>query len=619
MKNIRPYMKLTRLAVGLMLCALTMSVAMGESVPSNNPKRAKARHFYLKGAVKEAEGKKDQAYEYYKKAYKTDSTYLDAGFSYAQGRIAIAGNTFSEGDSAEMAENISLLRKMAAAFPEDVEFAETYAFYLVQQDKKREALNVYGDIIRRRPGLSRLYLAQSYLYRTIEEIDSAVNSIREYERLEGVTSETTLKKASYHLAKADSVAALNEFKLYSALYPGDIDALMSLSMAYNILNMPDSAYLVVKDASLKNPDNLALKFQLGLMAKETGDMKEFLSSTREALLAEDLDDDTRMAMLDQYVESLPDSGSFDFKDSDLIYRELEKRYGDDATFLSTYTEYALKKKDTNLALEIMEKSLAQTPSDENKLWRVMSLAVLAGKPGKAMQAFETFPNAEARKNNSLILTYMTAAQELKEYDKALEWADSLLQVNIPVLTINDKSVNPLQLSEYVELQKRAASTAYEVAAEIYNQMGKKEDVVRCYENALSIGADNESVMNNYAYYVVETMKAKPDSPEFQKAKEMSYKTLQRPDGKEAPYYYYDTYAWILFKEKNFEEALKYQELALELAGNEITGELLDHYGDILFMNGKKDEAIEAWTKALKLDPENTVLKKKIATKNYINE
>ena len=42
----------------------------------------------------------------------------------------------------------------------------------------------------------------------------------------------------------------------------------------------------------------------------------------------------------------------------------------------------------------------------------------------------------------------------------------------------------------------------------------------------------------------------------------------------------------------------------------------EHYGDILFMNGEPEAALAQWEQALKLQPDNEMLKKKVKYKTY---
>ena len=80
----------------------------------------------------------------------------------------------------------------------------------------------------------------------------------------------------------------------------------------------------------------------------------------------------------------------------------------------------------------------------------------------------------------------------------------------------------------------------------------------------------------------------------------------------------DTYAWVMFKQKKFETAKEYIDKALEY-DTEPSAELYEHAGDIYFMNLDPDRALEFWKEALKLDPENELLKRKIEQKTYLQK
>ena len=82
--------------------------------------------------------------------------------------------------------------------------------------------------------------------------------------------------------------------------------------------------------------------------------------------------------------------------------------------------------------------------------------------------------------------------------------------------------------------------------------------------------------------------------------------------------YLDTYAWIFFVQGNYTLAKIYIESAL---ANDTTKspELVDHYGDILFMSGDKEKALEQWKKAKEMGKESEVLDRKIAEGTYIEE
>ena len=77
----------------------------------------------------------------------------------------------------------------------------------------------------------------------------------------------------------------------------------------------------------------------------------------------------------------------------------------------------------------------------------------------------------------------------------------------------------------------------------------------------------------------------------------------------------DTYAWVLFKRKDYAKAREIIDRTLELS-DENSAEILEHAGDIYFMDGDPDGALEFWKEALKLTPDNQLLEKKVKHKTY---
>ena len=50
-----------------------------------------------------------------------------------------------------------------------------------------------------------------------------------------------------------------------------------------------------------------------------------------------------------------------------------------------------------------------------------------------------------------------------------------------------------------------------------------------------------------------------------------------------------------------------------------SAELVDHYGDILFMCGEKEKAVEQWKRAKELGKSTEVLDQKIERQEYIED
>ena len=63
----------------------------------------------------------------------------------------------------------------------------------------------------------------------------------------------------------------------------------------------------------------------------------------------------------------------------------------------------------------------------------------------------------------------------------------------------------------------------------------------------------------------------------------------------------DSYAWVLFRLKRFEDAKKEILRAIELLGSDLDSTITDHAGDIFFALGDRDAARKYWEQALELN------------------
>lgn len=81
----------------------------------------------------------------------------------------------------------------------------------------------------------------------------------------------------------------------------------------------------------------------------------------------------------------------------------------------------------------------------------------------------------------------------------------------------------------------------------------------------------------------------------------------------------DTYAWVLFKLKDYAKARETIDQALEADDDGGNGEILEHAGDIYFMTGNPADALEFWKQALELDPDNELLQRKVKHKTFFFE
>lgn len=224
------------------------------------------------------------------------------------------------------------------------------------------------------------------------------------------------------------------------------------------------------------------------------------------------------------------------------------------------------------------------------------------------EAIDLFPNDFAV---NLILGLSLAQQ-----NKALESKDYLKKaVELNPSDVNSLSAYGFALSqlkeneEAVEYLKRALRmdpNNVNILGQlglIYNNLEMMAESDSLYELALQIDPQNALINNNYAYSLSER------DLELDRALEMIEIAMAADSSNSS---YLDTYGWIFFKLGNYDKAYFYIKKAIDMGGDE-NAILLEHLGDVLFMQGKKEEALDLWKRALELDSSNETLINKVST------
>jgi tetratricopeptide (TPR) repeat protein len=137
--------------------------------------------------------------------------------------------------------------------------------------------------------------------------------------------------------------------------------------------------------------------------------------------------------------------------------------------------------------------------------------------------------------------------------------------------------------------------------EAYYKIGMKDSSYFYFEIGINKNKRNYSLMNNYAYYLAE------NNDNLEKALNMSLETIENEPENAT---YLDTYAWILYKQKVYKSAYKYIKLALKFSDKK-NSDIFEHYGNISFCFGKKNDAIKKWRESILLGGDKNRLEKKI--------
>ena len=167
----------------------------------------------------------------------------------------------------------------------------------------------------------------------------------------------------------------------------------------------------------------------------------------------------------------------------------------------------------------------------------------------------------------------------------------------------DEAVEVLEAGKaFANRQPEIKIQILSILGNVYNDTKTFEKSDEAFDKALELSPNDVLILNNYAYYLSER------NEKLEDAASMSSKANQLDPGNPS---YEDTYAWILYRQHKFEDALEWINMSLDNGGVK-SGLIVEHLGDILIELGRTVDALEAWETAKVLGDVTDSIDDKIA-------
>ncbi|MCH5234526.1 MAG: tetratricopeptide repeat protein [Muribaculaceae bacterium] len=532
--------------------------------------RNKARYYFMQGSLEAANKNMESAYEYFKKAYELDPDYKDASFTYGNQRLFVRTDTLQS--EAELLRSLKMMQDYVDENPKDVYATQLYGYLTTALDTLEESIRVYERTYELMPAETQLLgvLADSYMRNGHGR--KAIETLNRYEGIEGKSNEVSLKKITIMMNERDTVGAIEEIETLVATNPRDPYSRILKGNLYEAIGRMDSVLQAYKEAERLAPDNGAVKMSLANYYRETGDSVMLDNMIYEALLSEEFELQDKLGILGDYLQKLLDE-SGDKARGDHLFSVLLEQYPHEPDVLDMSARYSAAKGDFEGAMETIGYAIDMDPTNERYWMMLMSYDLTDRKYSEAVKNYER-AEEHLQPSPQLKNLYAMAASMIDDYSEGERILQGLLR-DEGLENQSEQSINLKEIRDKLDYDELVwVSSLYCMLGDLYYKKGEPAKAFGEYENSLYFLDDNALTLNNYAYFLSE------EGKHLEKAKMMSKRALELVENNPT---YLDTYAWILYKLGNYQEALDTMNKALEIAeqqGDE-NEEYEKHYKEIL--------------------------------------
>ncbi|MDQ3046092.1 MAG: tetratricopeptide repeat protein [Bacteroidota bacterium] len=473
-------------------------------------------------------------------------------------------------------------KRAATLEPKNTWFQLLYADCLKENKQFDEVAEVFTRIIKDNPERIDFYyeLAGAYLYGG--KPGEAIKVYNKIEQRIGVTEDVSMQKLKVYKAIDNFEKAVEEAEKLIKAYPKEAKYYGMLGELYQDKGQDDKAFAAYTELLKIDPNNAYVHLSLADYYRNKKENEKAFEEIKIAFRARDLDIDTKIKILLSYY-SITET-YIDLKpDAEELCRIIVEVHPDEAKAFAMYGDFLYRDKKFEEARVQYRKAIS-LDKEKYTLWNYLllidsDLADFTSLEKDSKEAMELFPNQS--------LPYFfngVANAQLKQYKAAI--------------------ASFLEGKEFVYDNRILLGTFYQNIGDAYNQLKNHPASDSAYNKALELDPDNVYVLNNYAYYL------SLRGVNLAKAEAMSKRCNELEPNTSS---YQDTYGWILYQMKKYDDAKVWVGKAVDNGGGS-NGTLLEHYGDILYQLGDTTGALNYWINAKKFTGTSGNIDKKISDK-----
>lgn len=559
--------------------------------PLTYEQRRKFDYYFLEAVRMKQKGDYDAAFELYRHCLDICPQSAATLYEISQFYMALGQEEKSE----------EALKRAVRSDEGNFWYKQTLAAYYQRKRDIPKAVAVYEDMARQFPSRLEPLISLVDLYGQTKSYAEEIKALNRLEELDGKSEQVSMEKFRCYILMNDQEKAFNEIESLSTEYPYDMRYQTILGDVYMDNGKMKEAYDTYQRILKEVPGYAPALLSMASYYRKQGNDSLYRAQIDTILLNDNVESDTKMELMRQMILQ-SEQTTRDSTEIVALFGEILERPQQNADLAMLCAQYMITKKMEKESVPVLNQILSLDPENKPARLQLLSYAIRDNNLDEVIRV--ATPALEYSPDAMEFYYYLGLAYYQKEnVDKALD----VFQKGVK--QVNEKS------------DRNVVSDFYAILGDIYNTKEMKAEAYAAYDSSLVYNPDNIGTLNNYAYYL------SVDRKELDKAEEMSYRTVKAEPENAT---YLDTYAWILFEKARYTEARIYIDQAMK-NGGDTSQVIVEHCGDIYYMLGEKEKALEYWKKAEGLDADSDDgstprteaelrrLKRKIALKKYIAE
>lgn len=543
------------------MTACSRRISDGAVKVYNHTTTSEYQYFYLEALRQQALGNGDATFDLITHCIELDSLEPSAYYLAALYYLDLGKDSIVQ----------DYLQKAVSLNPQNDAYHERLGQWYIQSRNYDKAIDAYEYLFQENAGRTDVLDILLQLYQQQKNYDMMLTTIDRIEQAEGLSEQITLSKMQVYQLKGDKNSAFKSLQSLADEHPNDINYKLMMGNWLLRNDRADEAREIFLKAESDEPNNEYVAASLYDFYRQQNEDSLTQIYRDRILLNKYTEPRTRMTMMQQVI------GDSEEKDGDSIkvlqlFDEVMKAAPDDADIAQ---------------LKAIYMGLKHMPDDEiEDAWgHVLDIA-----PDNASSRLNLVRSRWDKEDWDGIISLCEPALEYNPDEMAFCYFLGLAHYQ------KDETEKALEAFRHgvsrinKDSEPSIVSDFYALMGDILHQLGRNNEAYAAYDSCLQWKSDNISCLNNYAYYMCES------EGDLKKAEAMSLKTVNEEPNNST---YLDTYAWILYREERFMEALSFIDRAVENADSlHNNSTIYEHAGDIRLSCDDREGAVLMWKRAL---------------------